>query len=99
MRRPVTPQGQTPPFWTCAAEMQDASLFQLKKRLQYSFICPKRAGQSTLEYLLALVAIVLAILYAARSNGPIQTAVGKVLTDTSDVIKGAVDASAQRLNF
>ena len=52
-----------------------------------------------MEYLLALVAIVLAILFAARAEGPIQEAVGKVLTDTSNGISQAVNASAQRINF
>ena len=49
-----------------------------------------------MEYLLVMVAILLAVLFAAQAGGPIQSAGGTVLSDTSSVIQGMVTKVAQR---
>ena len=52
-----------------------------------------------MEYLLALVAILFAILYAARKDGPLQAAIDKLLTSTSAEMGKAVNESVKRINF
>ena len=49
-----------------------------------------------MEYLLVMVAVLLAVLFAARAGGPVQAAVGTVLTDTSGVIQDMVTKVSQR---
>jgi len=56
-----------------------------------------RQGQGTLEYLLALLAILLAILYAARPDGPLQAAVSGLIDGTAGTIDQTVERSARRL--
>ena len=53
-------------------------------------------GQGTMEYLLVMVAVLLAVLFAAQAGGPIQSAVGTVLSDTSSVIDDMVTQVSQR---
>lgn len=57
-----------------------------------------RVGQSTLEYLLVLVAILMVLLVAIGSGG-VQTTVGKVLTDSKTVIDNAVSQARGRLGL
>jgi hypothetical protein len=57
----------------------------------------KQAGQSTLEYLLVLVAVMLALFFGVRQNGPIQSAVSGVLSDTGSAISDAVEAAKKRI--
>lgn len=52
-----------------------------------------------MEYLLVLVAIVLAVLFAARANGPIQAAITSVSSDASSVITTAVNDVKGRLGL
>jgi hypothetical protein len=56
-------------------------------------------GQAKLEYLLAMAAILLAILYAVRPGGPIQNATGKVLADSANSISSTVQAASARLRL
>ena len=53
-------------------------------------------GQSTLEYLLVVVGILLAILFAVGAKGPLQGAVGGLLDDTSAAIGRAVNDVSSR---
>lgn len=57
-----------------------------------------RVGQSTLEYLLVLVAILMVLLVAIGSGG-IQATVGRVLTDSKTVIDNAVSQAKGRLGL
>ena len=59
----------------------------------------RREGQAMLEYLLVMVAVLFALLYAVRSGGPIQDAVGKVLTDSATAMSGAVSNAQRRLGL
>ena len=56
-------------------------------------------GQGTVEYLLLLVGIILAILYAVRPSGPIQSAVDRALTDTETVVTNTVNQVRQKLGL
>ena len=56
-------------------------------------------GQGTVEYLLLLVAIILAIFYAVRPGGPIQSAVNSVLTDTQTVVTNTVNQVRGKLGL
>ena len=60
---------------------------------------PFRGGQGTIEYLLVLVAILLAVLFAASANGPIQAAIGSVSSDASNVITNTVNDVKGRLGL
>ena len=53
-------------------------------------------GQGMVEYLLVLVAVVLAVVVAVGAGGPIQTAVSGMLSDTSGVISGMATKVSQR---
>lgn len=57
-----------------------------------------RVGQSTLEYLLVLVAILMVLLVAIGSGG-IQATVGRVLSDSKTVIDNAVIQAKGRLGL
>lgn len=56
-------------------------------------------GQSTLEYLLVLVAILLALFIGVRPTGPIQSAVGTMLSSSQTVIGQAVSNAQRRLGL
>ena len=56
-------------------------------------------GQAKLEYLLVMIAVLFALLYAVRRGGPIQNAVGKVLTDSATAMSGAVSNAQKRLGL
>ena len=59
----------------------------------------RRDGQAKLEYLLVMIAVLFALLYAVRPGGPIQNAVGKVLTDSATAMSGAVSNAQKRLGL
>ncbi len=48
-----------------------------------------RKGQGTLEYILVLLAILLAVIVAA--NGPVKSAVGKMFQNSQNQIESATD--------
>ena len=52
-----------------------------------------------LEYLLVMIAILFALLYAVRAGGPIQTAAEKVMNDSASTMGGAVNAARARMGF
>ncbi|MBI2495488.1 MAG: class III signal peptide-containing protein [Candidatus Omnitrophica bacterium] len=56
-------------------------------------------GQGTLEYLLVLVAVVLAIFYAVRPGGPVQSAVGGLLSTSGETLQHAVTESRGRIGL
>ncbi len=58
-----------------------------------------RRGQGTIEYLLVFVAIVIAFLYGVRQDGPIQTAVGGMLTHVQTAITTEIDKTKTRLGL
>jgi hypothetical protein len=53
-------------------------------------------GQSTIEYLLALTAILLALLYGVQANGPVQRGLQSIMSGTESAMKKDVDAAKQR---
>ena len=56
-------------------------------------------GQTMLEYLLVMVAILFALLYAVRAGGPIQSAAEKVMSDSGSTMSSAVNAARARMGF
>ena len=77
------------------------SFSQRTLRARRFFVCSAHSAvaQGTVEYLLVLVAIVLAVLFAARANGPIQSAIDGVSSDASSVISTAVNDVKGRLGL
>ncbi len=57
-----------------------------------------RGGQGTLEYLLVLLAILLALVYGVRQSGPIQSGTNSILTGAQEVMANAVRDAANRFN-
>jgi hypothetical protein len=53
-------------------------------------------GQTTLEYLLVLAAILLAIIFGVRQGGPIRTGVDTVMNDAATVISGLANDVSSR---
>lgn len=56
-------------------------------------------GQGTVEYLLLMVAVILAIFYAVRATGPIQAGVNSALRDTETIINNAVSQMRGKLGL
>ena len=56
-------------------------------------------GQGTVEYLLGLTAILLALIYAARPGGPLQQAIGGMMTTSKDVMGKSVDNTVTTLKL
>jgi uncharacterized protein (UPF0333 family) len=56
-------------------------------------------GQAKLEYLLAMAAILLAILFAVRPGGPIQSAIGSVMNNAASKIRTTVNDAGSRLKM
>lgn len=72
--------------------------FRIHSVLPYPFRTSVVA-QGTIEYLLVLVAILLAMLFAVRTGGPVQSAVDTLLSDVADVISKAVTDAKGRLGL
>ena len=56
-------------------------------------------GQGTIEYLLMVVAVLLAILFAARPGGPIQTGANRLLSETGQAVGSTVGNARARLGI
>ena len=59
----------------------------------------RQTGQSMVEYLLALTVILLVLIFAMRSGGPVQSSVGSMLDQSGQKINGAVSAATNRIKF
>ena len=53
-------------------------------------------GQSTVEYLLGLTTVLLALLYAARPGGPLQGGLKAILDGVQDHMRTSVDEAKSR---
>ena len=55
-----------------------------------------RSGQSTMAYIVLLVAILVAVVFAARRNGPIDSGMKGSLEKAKDIMTKGVDDGASR---
>lgn len=58
-----------------------------------------RRAQGTIEYLLGVTVLLIALLYAARPGGPVYESISNLLSGTKNVTNSAVCDSARRLRL
>ena len=84
-------------FWILDFGLRRTSSIQsLQSKIQNLTVSFRRTGQSTIEYLLVLVAIVLALIYAVRPTGPLQQAVANMVDQTGNTVEGLVNEAAAK---
>ena len=59
----------------------------------------RQRGQGTIEYLLMVAAVLLALLFAARPSGPIQAGASTLLSTAGQAVADTVDDAKTRFGL